>query len=90
MHDRYFFLADVLTLAWACALPRRWYCAVLVQLSSLSAYAVYLRQRYTLILSLGGRTYVMLAEALLMLAALILALLALFARLRPAAGPSAR
>ena len=22
MHDRYFFLADVLTLAWACALPR--------------------------------------------------------------------
>ena len=90
MHDRYFFLADVLTLAWACALPRRWYCAVLVQLSSLSAYAVYLRQRYTLILSLGGRTYVMLAEALLMLAALILALLALFARLRPVAGSSAR
>lgn len=87
MHDRYFFLADVLTVTAACALPGRLPAAVLVQLSSLSAYLVYFRQRYTLILNLGGRTYTMLAESLLILAALAYAIALLFLELR---GPQER
>lgn len=90
MHDRYFFLADVLTLTWACTFSRHIFCAALVQASSLSAYAVYLRQKYTLVLNLGGHTYVMLGEALLMLAALLWAGMDLFGELRPETGPSAR
>lgn len=82
MHDRYFFLADVICAAWAFALPRNTPCALLVQAASLSAYFVYFRQRYNFILQLGGRSFVMLAEALLMLFALVWALSALFAALR--------
>ena len=40
MHERYFFLADVLALAWACAFPRSAPCALLVELASLGAYVV--------------------------------------------------
>ena len=83
MHDRYFFLADVLAVAVACAFPDRFPPAVLVQLSSLSAYLVYSRQRYTLILNLGGKTYTMLVESLLILAVLIYAWCLLFLDLRP-------
>lgn len=43
MHERYFFLADVLALAWACAFPRSAPCALLVELASLGAYVVVLR-----------------------------------------------
>ena len=35
MHERYFFLADVLALAWTCAFPRSAPCALLVELASL-------------------------------------------------------
>ena len=45
--------------------------AALVELSSLSAYLVYFRQRYTLVLQLGGGLYTMLAESLMILAALV-------------------
>lgn len=89
MHDRYFFLADVICAAWAFALPRNFPCALLVQASSLSAYLVYFRQRYNLVLNLGGRSYVMLVEALLMLFALVWSLSALFAALRRGTSPSA-
>jgi Gpi18-like mannosyltransferase len=41
MHDRYFFIADVLTLALAFAWPRYWVAAVLFQLGSLAAYLQY-------------------------------------------------
>ena len=34
MHERYFFLADVLALAWTCAFPRSAPCALLVELAS--------------------------------------------------------
>ena len=74
MHDRYYFLADVLTLAWACIRPSGLPPAVLVQLASLSAYLTYLRMKYTLILTLGGRMFTMLLESLMVLAALILAI----------------
>ena len=71
MHDRYFFLADVLTVAAACALPGRIPPAVLVQLASLSAYLIYFRQQYTYILYLGGKIFPMLLESLLTLTTLV-------------------
>ena len=71
MHDRYYFLADVLTLVWACTRPTGLPPAVLVQLSSLSAYLTYLRMKYTLILTLGGQMFTMLLESLMVLAGLI-------------------
>lgn len=86
MHDRYFYLADVLTVAAACTLPGRIPPAVLTQLASLSAYFVYFRQRYTLILNLGGKTYTMLGESLLILAALVCLCWLLVLDLRQAAG----
>ncbi len=90
MHDRYFFLADVLAAAWTCVLPRHIPCAVMVELSSLLAYCNYLRGRYSLVLYLGGHTFVMLTEALLMLCALIWAVSALFGALGPKPGLSAQ
>ena len=86
MHDRYLYLADVLTLAWAFALPRRAPVPVLVQLASCSAYLTYFRQKFTLILPLGGRLYTMLPEALLALTALVWAGLALGEELRAERG----
>ena len=82
MHDRYLYLADVLTLAWAFALPCRVPVPVLVQLASLSAYLTYFRQKFTLVLQLGGRLYTMLPEALLALTALVWAGWALGEELR--------
>jgi Gpi18-like mannosyltransferase len=38
MHERYFYLGDVLTVVLACYRPRLWYVAVLVQVASLGAY----------------------------------------------------
>lgn len=86
MHDRYFYLADVLTLAWAFILPRQAPAAALVELSSLSAYLVYFRQRYTLVLQLGGGTFTMLAESLMVLAALVWAAWSLAEALRTEKG----
>lgn len=74
MHERYFFLADVLTLVWACAAPQAAPCALLTELSSLGAYVVVLREKFTLIVSLGGLLFPMLCESLMMLAALLIAL----------------
>ena len=59
MHERYFFLADVLSLAWACAAPRFSPAALLVQLSSFGAYVVVLREAYTRIIALGGKLYLL-------------------------------
>ncbi|MBD5118209.1 MAG: DUF2029 domain-containing protein [Clostridiales bacterium] len=74
MHERYFFLADVFTLCWACANRRRVPAAVLAEGASLASYLVYLRLKYNCVLTLGGRTFVMPLEALAMLAALAFAL----------------
>ncbi|MDE7171312.1 MAG: conjugal transfer protein TraL [Oscillospiraceae bacterium] len=73
MHERYFFLADVFTLCWACANVRRVPAAVLAEGASLTSYLVYLRLKYNCVLTLGGRTFVMPLEALAMLAALVFA-----------------
>ena len=54
MHDRYFFLADVLTLAWACTDRRGILPAVLTQVASLGAYHAYLLLRYAFPMGLGA------------------------------------
>ena len=81
MHDRYYFLADVLTLAWACIRPSGLPVAALVQLSSLSAYLTYFRMKYTLVITLGGQMFTMLLESLMILAALIATVCLLILRL---------
>lgn len=81
MHDRYYFLADVLTVAWACIAPRTLPAAAAVQLASFSAYLTYLRMKYTLVISLGGHLFTMLLESLLILAVLAAALFLLWRRL---------
>ena len=73
MHERYFFLADVFTLCWACASPRRIPMAVLAEGASLASYLVFLRLKFNCVLRLGGFTFVMALEALAVLAALALA-----------------
>ena len=82
MHERYFFLADVLSLAWACAAPHFSPAALLVQLSSFGAYVVVLREAYTRIIALGGRLYPMLCEGALMLGALVFTAAAFAVQLR--------
>ncbi|SNY14875.1 Mannosyltransferase related to Gpi18 [Paractinoplanes atraurantiacus] len=65
MHERYFYLADVMTLVLAVYRPRLWYVPLLVQASSLLSYEPYL----------FGRNSLMLPDvipAALMLAALII------------------
>lgn len=71
MHERYFILADVFALVWACTNRHRIPIAALVQVSSLSSYCTYLNLRYTLPLYINGQFYVMAFEASLMLIALI-------------------
>ena len=77
MHERYFFLADVFTLCWACANVRRIPAAVLAGGSSLISYIVYLRLRYIFSFSVGGNLFVMLPEMLLMLSALVFSVIVL-------------
>ena len=71
MHERYFFLADVVTLCWACA---NWRCtpaAVLAVGASLASYMVYLRLKFNFVFTLFDTQYVMGLEALAMLTALL-------------------
>ena len=75
MHERYFFVADVLTLLFACAAPEYMALPVLAQFASLLGYHAYLRGYYFLPMSYGA---IALAIALLM--ALFFTLLQLFPR----------
>lgn len=70
MHERYFFLADVFTLCWACANGCRLPAAVLAEASSLASYILYLRLKFNFTLTMGGKFYVMPLETAAMLAAL--------------------
>lgn len=78
MHERYFFLADVFTLCWACSNAGRIPAVVLAAGSSLASYCVYLRLKYNFVLHLGGMSFVMGLETLAMLAALVFAAAVLF------------
>ena len=82
MHERYFFLADVLTLCWACSDVRRLPTAVLVEASSAMSYRLYLRLKFNWTFRLGGRFFVMVPEMLAMLAGLVFAVIALAGCLR--------
>ena len=82
MHERYFFLADVFTLCWACANVRRLPVAVLAGGASLASYVVYLRQKYNFILTIGSAQFGMALEALAMLAALVISVWVLVRQLR--------
>ena len=42
MHERYFYLADVLSVCYAAAHPRRFYAPVIVLLGSFNGYCAYL------------------------------------------------
>lgn len=67
MHDRYFFLADILTVVLACISLPYISIALLTQLASASSYATYLRLQYTFPLNLGDYIIPMGFEALMML-----------------------
>ena len=77
MHERYFFLADVLTLCWACSNVRRLPTAVTVEASSAASYVMYLRLKFNWPFTVGGRYYVMVPETLAMLAGLVFAVMGL-------------
>ena len=82
MHERYFFLADVLTVAWACISPRRLPQAIAVQFASLGAYHAYLTLRYAFYITLFGQGWGMLLEALVFLAVLVSSLVILAGQVR--------
>ena len=77
MHERYFFLADVLTLCWACSNVRRLPPALLVEASSAASYVMYLRLKFNWPFRVGEHYYVMIPETLVMLAGLAFAVMAL-------------
>lgn len=54
MHDRYFFAADILSLAFAVALPRFSAVPACVSFASLLGYHAYLKMRYLLPMSYGS------------------------------------
>lgn len=86
MHERYFFLADVFTLCWACVNVRRIPAAVLACGASLASYCVYLRLNYNFVLHLGQVVFTMPLEALAMLAALAAAVWALVRDVKKSGG----
>ena len=78
MHERYFFLADVIAAVWACTQLRRFPLAALVEVGSLASYAVYLRLKYNWICYAFGQYWVMAGESLVMLCALCAAVWTFF------------
>ncbi len=46
MHERYFYLAEVMSIVWACARIDRIFLPALIQVASLSGYHAYLAARY--------------------------------------------
>lgn len=54
MHDRYFFMADILSVCFAVVHPKRSFVPVLVSFASLLGYHAYLKMRYLLPMSYGA------------------------------------
>lgn len=82
MHERYFFLADVICLCWTCLDRRRIPAALLVQGASLASYCIYLRLKFNYILTVDGVQYVMPLETAAMFAALVFCAAALAAEIK--------
>ncbi len=72
MHERYFYLADVISIAYAFYFPRAFYIAVIMQLCSLLSYAPYLLGRP--IISLGLVAFALLVITVISLIDLVLTL----------------
>jgi Gpi18-like mannosyltransferase len=66
MHERYFYLADVLTLMLAFYRPRLWYVAALVQAGSLLSYVEYLATGSPKLLPMAVPATLMLAALLIL------------------------
>ena len=86
MHERYFFLADVLSVCLACLCLRAIPAAVLICGTSLASYRVFLRLKFNCYLTIGGVGYGMPVEATCMLAGVICAAVVLVQELRRCAG----
>ncbi len=86
MHERYFILADVICLCWACVNWRRFPAAVLAEGASLASYLVYLRLKYNYVLNVGGLQFVMPLEALAMLLALLFSIAMLIREIKRCKG----
>jgi len=65
MHDRYFFMADVLAVAFAFTVPSLSHVPVLVSFASLLGYHAYLRQRYLLPMRYGAAALIVVILTLL-------------------------
>jgi Gpi18-like mannosyltransferase len=53
MHERYFYLADVISLLYAFYNPRRWYLPVLIILASTLSYMPYLSSQVSFLASVN-------------------------------------
>ncbi|HEV2474067.1 MAG TPA: glycosyltransferase 87 family protein, partial [Chthonomonadales bacterium] len=73
MHERYFYLADLISIIYAFYVPRRWFIAVIMQLCSLFSYMPYLIN--TQIISLGLLAFGVLAIAIVAFVDLVMELL---------------
>ncbi len=65
MHDRYFFIADVLSLALAFVIPALGYCPILVSFASLLGYHAYLKMQFLLPMSWGAAALLLVIVSLL-------------------------
>ena len=65
MHDRYFFIADVLSLALAFVIPALGYCPILVSFASLLGYHAYLKMQFLLPMSWGAAAMLLVIVSLL-------------------------
>ena len=54
MHDRYFYAADILSLAFAVAAPAYFFLPLLCEFASLLGYHAYLKMRYLLLMHWGA------------------------------------
>ena len=66
MHERYFFLADVLSLILACMVPRRFFVPVLVVFASYLGYHAYLMSAYLFGLRYGALALLVVVTVLLL------------------------
>ena len=65
MHDRYFFIADVLSLVFAVTMPEYFIMPLLCEFASLLGYHAYLKSRYLLPMSYGSAALLVVIAVLL-------------------------
>lgn len=65
MHDRYFFVADIMTLVFAVTMPEYFFVPLLCEFASLLGYHAYLKQRYLLPMRYGAAALIIVLVMLL-------------------------